>query len=385
MAFISADEQILRERDAGLARRQALQNQIGQGLQGFANIDRQNKAAERQALLDQQRLEQQQLENAARFGVNPLEAQAGQENQQFRQGQGLVTPEGQELAGPTPQAQPQTRATMLGDVAAQTQERRAQTQKSQGLANTLRQHQVEQAALPVGESKAFQEKQIIAQTTANRQAQKAARKQERKIKEQQRKSQIPGFKQLDTNIIATPQDKEVVKKLNTATLNIGDAGKKLLESVSKHGITSGTGVTKGDRDVTQKKRDLQLQLKELFNLGVLNGPDLALLDDALGAIQGPIDMLNPYNTKESAKSQIEHVLRSAQAKMDNAAQARGFRADKPIIEPSGTAEEDSIFQNIGVPTANASEFGGEEIQRVMQIPREQRQSRIQQLRQKAGK
>lgn len=42
--------------------------------------------------------------------------------------------------------------------------------------------------------------------------------------------------------------------------------------------------------VTQSRRNLQLQLKELFNLGVLNGPDLELMDSL---IPDPMLDLNP--------------------------------------------------------------------------------------------
>lgn len=65
----------------------------------------------------------------------------------------------------------------------------------------------------------------------------------------------------------------------------GPDGKMQSPGLFDYGKNSGTGavgVPGADTDkVLQARRGIQLQLKELFNLGVLNGPDLSLMDTML--------------------------------------------------------------------------------------------------------
>jgi hypothetical protein len=135
---------------------------------------------------------------------------------------------------------------------------------------------------------------------------------------------IPDFEVAEGQKLA-PKDREILMSQNTAVKNISMVGDRLKQNLNKYGITSGTGATQGDRIISQDLTDLQLQMKELFNLGVLNGPDLDLLNKNLGALQGPIDMMNPLNTRESAMQQVQGVIDSAVSKLNNTAQARGAR------------------------------------------------------------
>lgn len=133
---------------------------------------------------------------------------------------------------------------------------------------------------------------------------------------------LPDF-EVSPGVKLEDKDRETLKSQNTAVKNVSLVGKRLIENLGKHGITAGTGVTQGDRAVTQDLVDLQLQMKELFNLGVLNGPDLDLLNKNLGNLQGPVDMMNPLNTRENAQKQVQNVIDSAINKLSNTAQARG--------------------------------------------------------------
>lgn len=133
---------------------------------------------------------------------------------------------------------------------------------------------------------------------------------------------LPDF-EVTPGVKLEDKDREVLKSQNTAVKNVSLVGKRLIDNIGKHGITSGSGVTQGDRAVTQDLVDLQLQMKELFNLGVLNGPDLDLLNKNLGNLQGPVDMMNPFNSRENAQKQVQNVIDSAINKLSNTAQARG--------------------------------------------------------------
>lgn len=146
------------------------------------------------------------------------------------------------------------------------------------------------------------------------------------IKEFQKVSRergVPGFQIANPNIIPTGKDQEQLKVQTEATKNIIKTAQNLASALeSAGGPTSGLGLTSKDRNVGQFKRQLQLQMKELFNLGVLNGPDLDLLDDALGRIQGPIDQF--VVDKSEAVEQINNVIQDALNRVATSAETRGY-------------------------------------------------------------
>jgi hypothetical protein len=93
-------------------------------------------------------------------------------------------------------------------------------------------------------------------------------------------------------------------------------------------ITGGDDPSKGtgaimpwdvtDQDkVSQQRRNIQLQLKELYNLGVLNGPDLALMNqmlfdpnvsfNPLGDSEDGAKFKNMFNTGERAKQSVSRL------------------------------------------------------------------------------
>jgi hypothetical protein len=93
-------------------------------------------------------------------------------------------------------------------------------------------------------------------------------------------------------------------------------------------ITGGEDPSKGtgaimpwdvtDQDkVSQQRRNIQLQLKELYNLGVLNGPDLALMNqmlfdpnvsfNPLGDSEDGAKFKNMFNTGERAKQSVSRL------------------------------------------------------------------------------
>jgi hypothetical protein len=67
--------------------------------------------------------------------------------------------------------------------------------------------------------------------------------------------------------------------VKSAVASINDQLNRYEELVGKYGVEAVPGPAK-DQLLTVR-RGLQLQLKELFNLGVLNGPDLQLMDSML--------------------------------------------------------------------------------------------------------
>ena len=149
---------------------------------------------------------------------------------------------------------------------------------------------------------------------------KLAAKEEQKTKEGTKP--IPGF-EINEGYTLNEKDRDLLKTQNAAAQNIQTVGKRLLDGIDKNGITSGFGFTDADKAASQNISEMQLQLKELFNLGAITGPDMDLVNANMGKLQGPIDMLNPFNTREDAKNQIKNVINSAIQRVSGTAQARG--------------------------------------------------------------
>jgi hypothetical protein len=171
--------------------------------------------------------------------------------------------------------------------------------------------------------------------------------------------QIPGFRKVAAGK-ATDKDKETLKSMNATTLNVQKTANNLIDKITTNGITSGLGITVADKQVTQDLKDLQIQMKNLFDLGVLNGPDVDILNDALGSIQGPVDMLNPFNTREAAKAQVETVINNAFDKLKNIAASRGYQYDESQRVASKKAPSRDGTASAGGGGTPWKKYGGKE-------------------------
>jgi hypothetical protein len=86
--------------------------------------------------------------------------------------------------------------------------------------------------------------------------------------------------------LARGRGADVPQAVRTSAINADQSYKSLVESLDKYEATvkkTGNVFVPGvDADtVDQQRTAIQLQMKELFNLGVLNGPDLALMENML--------------------------------------------------------------------------------------------------------
>lgn len=137
---------------------------------------------------------------------------------------------------------------------------------------------------------------------------------------------IPGYENL-TGQKPSEKDAEGLKKLSKTTTNILNAAEALKSSIRKHGVSSGFGTTEGGRAVDQDLTNLQIELKNLYELGALSGPDMGLVNNAIGKISGPMAYLTPGNDKASAVEQVQRIVEKAIQNQQSEASARGF---KPI-------------------------------------------------------
>jgi len=149
---------------------------------------------------------------------------------------------------------------------------------------------------------------------------KPANAMENEIKKEMAKAKIPDFEIADPGVLPSQKDAEEVKKMNTANKNFINSGNKALASLEGTSRIDATGLTKKGGDFNQNVTEMKLQAKELANLGVLNGPDLKIVEDALGAAQRDMLIFGPTVAKE----RIAGSMKTAIEKLSNTATSRGY-------------------------------------------------------------
>lgn len=161
-----------------------------------------------------------------------------------------------------------------------------------------------------------------------------ARKLEADRKKGLQDASIPDFEIASENIIPTAKDAEEIKKLNASNKTFAEIGDRAVAQVKKLDWKDRTGFTSKYKDLQQSVTEMRLQAKNLADLGVLNGPDLQLVDETLGSV-GVTD-LNLYGPEEAAK-RISSAVQTANQKLQNAASSRGY---KPKVAPKKNVDPD---------------------------------------------
>lgn len=136
---------------------------------------------------------------------------------------------------------------------------------------------------------------------------------------------VIGYEPAEQNADITKQDVETVKKSEATTKNVIDGVNSLAEKIKKFGFSSGLGLTKSDIAIDSDIADLQLEMKNLAELGAIAGPDLDLVNSSLGVLSGPIDKLNPLISRKDAIDQLKEVANKAINRSKNISESRGLR------------------------------------------------------------
>ena len=128
-----------------------------------------------------------------------------------------------------------------------------------------------------------------------------------------RKRYIPGF--------GLAKDPEVAKKVSAQL----DSGDQALESVAKiRGLLDSHGsfeVMDRGAVATEEstRRALQIQLKEMFNLGVIKGPDLVLLEEFTGG-----DFFSPLALESSKRAKLRSVEDYIKSRVNSSLKTAGL-------------------------------------------------------------
>ena len=132
----------------------------------------------------------------------------------------------------------------------------------------------------------------------------------------------------------------------------------------------------------QLSKQLLLKMKDMAKLGVLSKSDEDILNAIIPsdplAFRGPLEMVSG---QDSVMSQLKKLKSDSQAKFDAqvATRVKGGQAGSQqfIAQQKGQAQPFSPVQQ--------AQAAPQLVEQYRQVPKEQRQSRLQQLRQKAGR
>lgn len=159
------------------------------------------------------------------------------------------------------------------------------------------------------------------------------KERENKLKE----ASIPDFDLADTSIVPTTKDAEEVKKMNASNKSFQEIGQRAAVMLEKANPKDPRYYLSNDwKMLNQDLTKLKLQAKNLEDLGVLNGPDLGLVNETLGSISPTsLALLGP----KAAADRVKMALDSANKVMLNAASARNYK-------PKSSGNSSSIIEKV---------------------------------------
>lgn len=181
----------------------------------------------------------------------------------------------------------------------------------------------EELSLPFEKTREYNKMKVGAQLNAEAKAEADARKQQNQLGKKTAEASIADFEIADPSIIPTTKDAETVKKLNQSNKSYQQIGTSAIEKIKKANPKNPAYYLSNDYKMLQQDlTKMKLQAKNLEDLGVLNGPDLSLVNETLGSINPTT--LTLLGT-EAAAERLKASLATATSVLNNAAAARNYR------------------------------------------------------------
>lgn len=125
------------------------------------------------------------------------------------------------------------------------------------------------------------------------------------------------------DIIPSTKDAESVKKMSAAHTNFERTAKEIQDLLGSMDKLDYTGMTDKGKLLKQKISEAQIQQKTIKDLGVLNGPDLPLINNTLGDV-GSMTSLMTLGP-DAAKSRMQDAVNSSKNNLQSEASARGYK------------------------------------------------------------
>ncbi len=207
-------------------------------------------------------------------------------------------------------------------------------------------YEADQRSKPVTERDDYIKAAGVAKIRGEAQAVGETRRAELERNKKLEEAKIPDFDIADPTVIPSTKDAEEIKKLNGSNKSFQEIGQSSKELLKKANPRDPRYYMSNDwRLLNQGLTKMKLQAKNLEDLGVLNGPDLSLVNETLGG-------LNPTNLAllgpEKAAERLQAALDSANKVMNNAASARNYKpkgqgVSAPAAPKQGHVEDGYIF------------------------------------------
>jgi hypothetical protein len=156
-----------------------------------------------------------------------------------------------------------------------------------------------------------------------------------------RQANITGYDIADpSRVLPTTKDAEEVKKSTGNLKALQNTGIATQQSLNDAGPLDRFGAVKipfTEKQIGTSKgialesnlTDMKLQLKELANLGALSGPDMSLIESAMGNVTGLGSLIGG---KERGMQQLNEILNRAKSRVKDQATSRGYRPQQGYLE-----------------------------------------------------
>jgi len=142
------------------------------------------------------------------------------------------------------------------------------------------------------------------------------------------KAKVRGFQVADpATQIPTAKDKNEVVAMAGDERAAQDRLNSIIKKLEKGGPTLGLGESPRDLEMQQDITDVKLMLKNLYELGVLTGPDERLIDETLGKPTGPSAVFFDFVKEGSAVERMKKIKDNLRNKLVREAEARGYKSN----------------------------------------------------------
>lgn len=193
-------------------------------------------------------------------------------------------------------------------------------------------YEASQRALPIEQRDDYKKSVAAAGARAQTQENMYNTRQEGERQKKIGEVQIQDFEIANPRVIPTTKDAEEIKSQNASNKTFQEIGQRVKGNVLKANPRDPRYFLSNDwRVLNQDLTKLKLQAKNLEDLGVLNGPDLSLVNETFGSLTpANLALLGP----EAASQRLQGALDNAQKVLNNAASARGYK-------PAGQSQQNN--------------------------------------------
>ena len=195
----------------------------------------------------------------------------------------------------------------------------------------------------------IEQNKISRQDALNTRAQERADKREEKMSDKELKLAVPGFARTG-EVMPSEQEAQKFRKATAVSDQLTKKLDRMKELVKSHGSFEYGGTAGQEMEALATEIQLLGKSPELYELGVLTGPDLTLLEKITS---DPTSMSSLFTRDKTRQKQIDTQVESLKQKLQSTSKSLGYKSkdeapQKKIVKTqtnSATGEKRVVYED----------------------------------------